>query len=100
MTVTVCNSTANGIYVRMGRKNVSAFIKKNLKRFDVIIGMYHDQVLTPIKTLFEQEAINITLGIPFIRISPNHGVGSDIVGKNQADPTSLIECLQFFKNLK
>ena len=62
--------------------------------------MYHDQVLTPIKTLFEQEAIYITLGIPFIRISPDHGVGSDIVGKNQADPTSLIECLQFFKNLK
>ena len=78
----------------------TTFIKKNLKRFDVIIGMYHDQVLTPIKTLFEQEAINITLGIPFIRISPDHGVGSDIVGKNQADPTSLIECLQFFKNLK
>tara|TARA_B100001167_G_scaffold48090_1_gene27822 strand:+ start:10 stop:978 length:969 start_codon:yes stop_codon:yes gene_type:complete len=78
----------------------TTFIKKNLKRFDVIIGMYHDQVLTPIKTLFEQEAINITLGIPFIRISPNHGVGSDIAGKNQADPASLIECLRFFKNLK
>ena len=78
----------------------TTFIKKNLKRFDVIIGMYHDQVLTAIKTLFEQETINITLGIPFIRISPDHGVGSDIVGKNQADPTSLIECLQFFKNLK
>ena len=62
--------------------------------------MYHDQVLSPMKTLFGQEAINITLGIPFIRISPNHGVGSDIAGKNQADPSSLIECLRFFKNLK
>ena len=78
----------------------TAFIKKNLKKFDVIIGMYHDQILTPIKTLFEQKAINITLGIPFIRISPDHGVGADIVGKNKADPTSLIECLQFFKNIK
>jgi 4-hydroxythreonine-4-phosphate dehydrogenase len=78
----------------------TAFVKKNLKRFDVIIGMYHDQILAPIKTLFEQKAINITLGIPFIRISPDHGVGADIVGKNKADPTSLIECLQFFKNIK
>tara|TARA_B100002003_G_scaffold226615_1_gene233519 strand:+ start:780 stop:1748 length:969 start_codon:yes stop_codon:yes gene_type:complete len=78
----------------------TTFIKKNLNRFDVIIGMYHDQVLAPFKTLFEQKAINITLGIPFIRISPDHGVGSDIVGKKQADPTSLIECINFFKNLK
>ena len=43
----------------------TTFIKKNLNRFDVIIGMYHDQVLAPFKTLFEQKAINITLGIPF-----------------------------------
>ena len=80
--------------------NLLNSVKKNLKRFDVIIGMYHDQILAPIKTLFEQKAINITLGIPFIRISPDHGVGADIVGKNKADPTSLIECLQFFKNIK
>ena len=51
----------------------TAFLKKNRKNFDVLIGMYHDQVLTPIKTLFEYDAINITLGLPFIRISPDHG---------------------------
>ena len=62
--------------------------------------MYHDQILTPVKTLFEQKAINITLGIPFIWVSPDHGVGADIVGKKKADPTSLIQCLQFFKNIK
>ena len=49
------------------------FLKDNRKKFDVIIGMYHDQVLTPLKTLFEYDAINITLGLPFIRISPDHG---------------------------
>ena len=56
-------------------------MKENLKNFDVIIGMYHDQVLTPIKTLYGFDAINITLGLPFIRISPDHGPNSLMVGK-------------------
>ena len=49
------------------------FLKQNRKKFDVILGMYHDQVLTPLKTLYEYDAINITLGLPFLRISPDHG---------------------------
>jgi 4-hydroxy-L-threonine phosphate dehydrogenase PdxA len=57
--------------------------------------MYHDQVLTPIKTIFEFNAINITLGLPFIRISPDHGPNISMVGKNKSDPTSLIEALKF-----
>ena len=44
--------------------------------------MYHDQVLTPIKTLYEYDAINITLGLPFIRISPDHGPNEQMLGKN------------------
>ena len=48
----------------------TCFLKNNRIKFDVIVGMYHDQVLTPIKTLFEYDAINITLGLPFTRISP------------------------------
>ena len=75
------------------------FIKKNLKKFDVIVGMYHDQVLTPIKTLYEFNAINITVGIPFLRISPDHGVGKDIVKKNKASPKSLLESIKFFKKI-
>ena len=62
--------------------------------------MYHDQVLAPFKTIYNFKAINVTLGIPFIRVSPDHGVASNIVGKNIANPSSLIECLQFFKNIK
>ena len=76
------------------------FIKKNVKKFDVIIGMYHDQVLTPIKTLYEFKAINVTLGLPFIRVSTDHGVAADIVGKKIADPTSLIESIKFFNSIK
>ena len=71
------------------------FIKNNIKKFDVIIGMYHDQVLTPIKTLYEFEAINITLGLPFFRVSPDHGTNNKMLGQNKSNPTSLIESLIF-----
>ena len=62
--------------------------------------MYHDQVLIPIKTIFGFNSINITLGIPIIRISPDHGVGEKITGKNVANPNSLIEAFNFFKTIK
>jgi len=71
------------------------FMKKNSSKYDVIIGMYHDQVLTPIKTLFGFDAINITLGLPFIRISPDHGPNHTMLGKNLSDPKSLIEAIKF-----
>ena len=71
------------------------FSKKQLTKFDVIIGMYHDQVLTPMKALFGFDAINITLGLPFLRISPDHGPNSSMLGKNLSDPSSLIEALKF-----
>jgi len=71
------------------------FIKNNRKKFDVIIGMYHDQVLTPIKTLYEYDAINITLGLPFTRISPDHGPNEKMLGKNLSNPLSLIKAIKF-----
>ena len=69
-------------------------------KLDVILGMYHDQVLTPFKALFEYNAINITLGLPYIRISPDHGVAENIIGKNIANPRSLIESIKFFNYIK
>ena len=69
----------------------TCFLKKNRKKFNVIVGMYHDQVLTPIKTLFEYNAINITLGLPFIRVSPDHGPNEKMLGKNISNPLSLIK---------
>jgi len=73
----------------------TAFLKNNRKKFDVIIGMYHDQVLTPLKTLFEYDAINITLGLPFLRISPDHGPNEKMMGKNLSNPLSLIQSIKF-----
>jgi len=75
-----------------------AIYKKH--KFNVIFGMYHDQVLTPFKALFKYDAINITLGLPFIRISPDHGVGENIVGKRIANPQSLVESIKFFNIIK
>ena len=71
------------------------FLKQNRKKYDVILGMYHDQVLTPMKTLFEYDAINITLGLPFIRVSPDHGPNEEMVGKNLSNPASLIHAINF-----
>ncbi len=76
------------------------FLRKNRKKFDVIVGMYHDQVLTPIKTLFEYDAINITLGLPFVRISPDHGPNEKMLGKNMSNPQSLIKALTFLDKHK
>ena len=71
------------------------FLKDNYKKFDVIIGMYHDQVLTPIKSIFGFNAINITLGLPFLRISPDHGPNVKMFGKNISNPDSLKEAIKF-----
>ena len=57
--------------------------------------MYHDQVLTPIKALFEFDAINITLGLPFLRISPDHGPNEKMIGKNLSNAESLIKAIKF-----
>ena len=71
------------------------FLSQNRKKFNVMVGMYHDQVLTPLKTIFEYDAINITLGLPFIRISPDHGPNEKMIGKNVSNPLSLIQAIKF-----
>ena len=71
------------------------FLKNNRKNFDVILGMYHDQVLTPLKTIYGYDAINITLGLKFDRISPDHGPNEKMLGQNLSNPLSLIRAIQF-----
>ena len=71
------------------------FMKDNFIKYDVIVGMYHDQVLAPMKAIYGFNAINITLGLPFIRISPDHGPNIKMLGKNLSNPRSLIEALKF-----
>ena len=78
----------------------TSFMLFEKHEIDVILGMYHDQVLTPFKALFKYKAINITLGLPYIRISPDHGVAENIVTKNIANPNSLIESIKFFNHTK
>ena len=77
----------------------TAFLDYKNKKLNILVGMYHDQVLTPFKTIFKFNAINITLGLPFIRISPDHGIGEKIINKNLANPKSLIESIKFFKRI-
>ena len=73
------------------------FLKDNRKKFDVIVGMYHDQVLSPMKTIFGFEAINITIGLPFVRITPDHGPNFEMFGMNKSKPDSLIQAFSFIK---
>ncbi|MEL6647919.1 MAG: 4-hydroxythreonine-4-phosphate dehydrogenase PdxA [Pseudomonadota bacterium] len=63
-------------------------------RYDAAIAMYHDQALIPIKTLDFDRGVNVTLGLPFVRTSPDHGTALDIAGKGLANPTSTIEALK------
>ena len=60
--------------------------------------MYHDQVLSPIKAIYGFDAINITLGLPFLRVSPDHGPNTEMIGKNKSDPKSLIKAIKFLDN--
>ena len=76
------------------------FIKKNINKFDVALGMYHDQVLAPIKTIFEFKAVNITLGLPFLKITPDHGPNYKMLGKNQSDPSSIFYAFEILNNIK
>ena len=57
--------------------------------------MYHDQVLAPFKALFKFDAINVTLGLKYLRCSPDHGPDINIIGKKKANPKSLINCINF-----
>lgn len=69
------------------------------KHYDVVLGMYHDQVLIPAKTLAFDHGVNATLGLPFVRTSPDHGTAFDIAGTGRANPSSLLAALQLARRL-
>ncbi len=69
------------------------------KRYDVAVGMYHDQVLIPVKALAFDTAVNVTLNVPFVRTSPDHGTAFDIAAQGIADPASLIAALRLAARL-
>ena len=65
------------------------------KKYNVIVGMFHDQVLAPFKTLFKFDAINITIGLKYLRVSPDHGTARKLILKKIANPLSLFRCIKF-----
>ncbi|MGH1329646.1 MAG: 4-hydroxythreonine-4-phosphate dehydrogenase PdxA [Paracoccaceae bacterium] len=85
---------AQGFDLRGPMSADTMFHAKARAGYDAAICMYHDQALIPIKTIDFAGGVNITLGLPFVRTSPDHGTAFDIAGKGQADPTSLIAALQ------
>ena len=62
--------------------------------FDVVVAMYHDQGLIPVKYLGVEKGVNVTLGLPLVRTSPDHGTAFDIAGSNRADPSSLLQAIR------
>jgi 4-hydroxythreonine-4-phosphate dehydrogenase len=90
---------AEGIDARGPFPADSLFHPAARARYDVALAMYHDQALIPIKTLAFDHAVNVTLGLPFVRTSPDHGTAFDIAGTGNADPGSLIAALQLAARL-
>ena len=76
------------------------FSKKNINKYNLVLGCIMTEVLTPIKTIYNFEAINITVGLPFLRISPDHGPNTDMIGKNKSDPSSFFYAMKFANKLK
>ena len=87
-----------GFYVE-GPLSADTLFINNYKKYDVIVGMYHDLVLTPFKSLFQFDAINITLGLDYLRVSPDHGPAKDRINKNTANHLSLLSCVKFINSL-
>jgi 4-hydroxythreonine-4-phosphate dehydrogenase len=95
----VAQLVAAGIDARGPLPADSLFHKAARASYDAALCMYHDQALIPIKTLAFDHAVNVTLGLPFVRTSPDHGTAFDIAGKGIADATSLIAALRLAARL-
>jgi 4-hydroxythreonine-4-phosphate dehydrogenase len=95
----VAQLVADGIDARGPLPADSLFHKAARASYDAALCMYHDQALIPIKTLAFDHAVNVTLGLPFVRTSPDHGTAFDIAGKGAADATSLIAALRLAARL-
>lgn len=89
------DAKAQGILVDGPLAADTIFRPANFKKYDLFIAMYHDQGLAPLKAMYFNKLVNVTIGLPFVRTSPAHGTGFDIAGKNKADPSSMIEAIKF-----
>jgi 4-hydroxythreonine-4-phosphate dehydrogenase len=81
------------VFMRARAKNGQA------SEFDVVVAMYHDQGLIPVKYLGVEQGVNVTLGLPLVRTSPDHGTAFDLAGTGRADPASLVQALRMARQL-
>ena len=95
----VARLAAQGIAIQGPASADTMFHAAARARYDAAICMYHDQALIPIKTVDFAGGVNVTLGLPFVRTSPDHGTAFDIAGKGMADPTSLIAALRMAQDM-
>ena len=92
----ISNLKKDGVKI-IGPVSADTIFMNQYKKYDVVVGMYHDQVLSPFKTIFKLDAINVTLGLKYLRVSPDHGIASDLIMKKKANAKSLIKCINFLK---
>ena len=95
----VARLAAEGLIVTGPHSADTMFHAAARKRYDAAVAMYHDQALIPIKTIDFAGGVNVTLGLPFVRTSPDHGTAFDIAGTGQADATSLIAALRMAEQM-
>lgn len=88
-----------GLNVR-GPEIADTIFIKDYKSYNVIVGMYHDQVLAPYKTLYKFDAINLTLGLKYLRVSPDHGVAKNLILKKKSNPLSFVRCMEYLNNIR
>ncbi len=94
ITPAIIMASEAGIHVTGPYPADTLFVQAAGGKFDCVVAMYHDQGLIPVKLLGWQEAVNVTLGLPIVRTSPDHGTAFDIAGRNKADPASLIAAIR------
>ena len=91
---TIARLRAEGLGISGPTSADTLFHAAARRRYDAVLAMYHDQALIPLKTLAFDSGVNVTLGLPFVRTSPDHGTAFDIAGTGQASATSLIAALR------
>jgi 4-hydroxythreonine-4-phosphate dehydrogenase len=95
----VARLAAEGLTIRGPLSADTMFHATARAGYDVAVCAYHDQALIPIKTLDFAGGVNVTLGLPFVRTSPDHGTAFDIAGQGKADPSSLIAALRMARDM-
>jgi 4-hydroxythreonine-4-phosphate dehydrogenase len=95
----VAQAQAEGIVASGPHAPDTVFMRARRGEFDLVVAMLHDHGLIPVKYLGVEQGVNVTLGLPFVRTSPDHGTAFDIVGQGAADPASLVAALRLARRL-